>query len=97
MNLIIYTICIKLSIVYFKKQTLMLKSLLLKMPGHEDAVNSVPVKLGTLSRQLVLSVKASDLPVKGPKFLHERTSSQLKDSAAARDKVHYIGGYVAAT
>ena len=75
----------------------MLKSLLLKMPGHKEAVNSVLFKLGTLSRHIVLSVKGSDLPVKGQKFLHERTSSQLKDSAAARDKVRNIGGYVVAT
>ena len=81
----------------FKAQTLMLKSILHEMSEHEEAVNSVLFKLGSLSRQLVLSVKASDLPVKGPKFLHERTSSQLKDSAAARGKVRYIGGYVVAT
>ena len=42
-------------------------------------------------------MKASDLRVTGPKFLHGRTSSQSKDSAAARGKIRLIGGYVVAT
>ncbi|MEW8548137.1 MAG: hypothetical protein AB2693_31930 [Candidatus Thiodiazotropha sp.] len=79
----------------FQSQADMLKNLLSTF--SKDAIESVFFKLSTICRQLVLSVKSSALPVSGPRFLHNRTSSQLEGSAAARGKVRYIGGYVVAS